>query len=81
MRILYVHPLLDNASLKLAAVRLPAGLDVLHVLQLQPEGRHVLLTLQQEDSSGSAPGSDPWAYISTHDSHFYSHRTTDVQLY
>lgn len=48
---MYVHPLLDNASLRLAAVHLPAGPAVLHVLQLQSEGRHVLLTLQQKDPS------------------------------
>ena len=48
---MYVHPLLDNASLRLAVVYLPAGLAVLHVLQLQSQGGYVLLTLQQKDPS------------------------------
>lgn len=51
MMIACVYPLLDDASLRLAAMRLPVGLAVLHVLQLQSEGGYVLLALQQKDPS------------------------------
>lgn len=47
-----VHPLLDDASLRLPAeVRLPAGLAVLQVLQLHPEFGYILLSFQQKDPS------------------------------
>lgn len=44
-----VRILLNNIGLGLALERPPAGLAVVHVLQLQPEGRYVLLSLQQKD--------------------------------
>lgn len=80
----YVHPLLDNASLRLAVVHLPVGLAVLHVLQLQSEGGYVLLALQQKDPSALVQTrgfTDPHVTLIVAHTCQVNHQTYDIYRY